>query len=494
MNIIHLEDDPKMLIKTEHALLQHDFKTDITYHQAYDEKELYVKFRACKPDGILLDISLNKDSKAGIKVLKKLRQEGFSGPIIMFSNIANVDVIASCLASGASDYVSKELGEVELAYRITKCIKDHMMMETLQNDSTFAGQTLRQVQYQMLQIIKSPIKSVFVFGETGTGKEVVWEILKASLDKNIPCKSINCGALPEDLVESELFGHKKGAFTDAKRDKKGLFELADGGFLFLDEVATLSPSAQVALLRVLENGEFTPIGAEKDKKVKVRIIAATNENLKKLIADGSFRLDLYQRLKSVKIELPPLRARTKEELSELIDFLVYQLNKGEQGDFAYHISPQAKLLLMNYDWREGNVRELSQIISAATIDPICRDNKKIIEAKSLPSYFIKNYNNAKELAVSSPKDSSSTQKASWNAPGNPSPCYHDIAFPLSFKDEEERLLSYVLKRFIDNHPDSLRYLTNIAKNIGIPTPTLQRKLNRLAEVGLLPKELDSFVN
>lgn len=233
----------------------------------------------------------------------------------------------------------------------------------------------------MLPRIAASDSPVLIEGESGTGKEIFASSIKdLSTRKNKPFVKINCAAIPETLIESELFGYKKGAFTDAKADKKGLFSIASGGTLFLDEVAELPLSTQAKLLRVLEQGEIIPLGGTSPEKVDVRIIAATNKNLRLLVEEGKFREDLFYRLNVVYIYLPPLRER-KEDIPLLVEHFIDYFNV-LKGKKVRGIKNRAMSILMDYDY-PGNVRELKNIIESAFV----LIDEGYIDVNHLPVYL-----------------------------------------------------------------------------------------------------------
>ncbi len=232
--------------------------------------------------------------------------------------------------------------------------------------------------FDILPNIAESESTVLIQGASGTGKELFARAIhNLSLRKKGPFVAINCGALPDTLLESELFGYVKGAFTDAKKDKPGRFALAKGGTIFLDEVESLSPATQVKLLRVLQEREFEPLGAIAPVKADVRVLAATKENLSKLVGNGTFRDDLYFRVNVVKIDLPPLRER-REDIPLLVEHFIAKLN-GKMGRTIQYISDQALSVLMHYGF-PGNIRELQNIIEHAFV--MCRGNE--IQPQHLP--------------------------------------------------------------------------------------------------------------
>jgi transcriptional regulator with PAS, ATPase and Fis domain len=252
-----------------------------------------------------------------------------------------------------------------------------------------------QALYQLIADVASTDVSVLIEGESGTGKELVARAIhQRSARSAQPFVSVNCGALPDTLFESELFGYVRGAFTDARRDKPGLFQQAHQGTLFLDEVGELSPASQVKLLRALQEGEVTPLGATESVAVDVRVLAATNRNLGALIQDGGFRQDLFYRVCVVPIDLPPLRSR-REDIVPLVEHLL-PLVAAQTGRPQREIAPAALAALYDYDY-PGNVRELRNILERALV--VCHSER--IELDHLPAAVVGRLRSLSEGAASS---------------------------------------------------------------------------------------------
>ena len=293
--------------------------------------------------------------------------------------------------------------------------------------------------FEILPHIAESDCTVLIQGESGTGKELFARAIhNSSKRKKGPFIAVNCGALPENLLESELFGYKKGAFTDAKKDKPGRFALAEGGSLFLDEVSDLSPLLQAKLLRVLQEKEYEPLGATTTLKADARIIAATNRNLSTMVSQKSFREDLFYRLNIVKMELPSLRKR-KEDIPLLVNHFIKKLNL-KTGKKIIFVSEHIIRLLMSYDF-PGNVRELENIIEHAFV--MCQGEK--LEVEHLPAEFRESF-----MTASSTKPSS----------------FHD-----RFQESEENIIKDALQRNLGNRSAT-------AKELGMHPSTLWRKMKQ----------------
>jgi DNA-binding NtrC family response regulator len=283
---------------------------------------------------------------------------------------------------GADEYIVKPFSPMELKARINSLLTNRQLMrENLEQEERIASLTRsletrctyqnivgqsKQMEkiYQIMELTKNTERPLLITGETGTGKELIAKTIHYIGDKkNKPYIVQNCSAFSENLLESEIFGHVKGAFTGAIQDKKGLFEMANGGTLFLDEIGELSQNTQAKLLRILEYGTFYPLGGNKEKKVKVKLITATNKDLKSCIKERTFREDLYYRLNVINIALPPLRER-KEDILLLIEHFIEELNKNNTE--KKHFTKPALKRLMEYSY-PGNIRELKNIIDKAYI-------------------------------------------------------------------------------------------------------------------------------
>lgn len=327
------------------------------------------------PDAVLLDVRLPDQS--GIEVLEKLKQGGDTRSVIMMTADPQLDDVKTALRLGAYDFVSKPINFEELGVTLQNALEAGALRTEVES---LRGEVRRRTGYhdvigvsrKMTELMKfvgkvaaSEASTILIQGESGTGKDLVAKAIHyESSRKDKPFVAINCSAIPETLMEAELFGHERGAFTDAKAMKKGLFEVADGGTLFLDEIGELSPLLQAKLLRVLEDQVIRRVGGVRDMQVEVRVIAASNRDLERAVREGHFRQDLYYRLAIISIFLPPLRDR-KEDVPALVEFFLDHYNrkfrKTVQG-----LSEETRQLLMNYDW-PGNVRELKNALERAMI-------------------------------------------------------------------------------------------------------------------------------
>ncbi|MBX3348033.1 MAG: sigma-54-dependent Fis family transcriptional regulator [Nitrospira sp.] len=342
--------------------------------QASDGPEGLDIFRKEDPDLVLLDIVL--PGTDGLAVLQMLRTERKSTPVIMLTGTKSVKTAVDAMKLGAADYLSKPFDVDELRIVIDRALNSS---ELEQEVTQLRAQVVKRYAFhnligksQGMQEIYAKIEqvadsrtTVLITGESGTGKELVAKALHYnSSRRERPFVALNCAALPETLIESELFGHEKGSFTDATARRVGQFELANTGTLFLDEIGDLSPITQAKLLRVIQEREFTRIGGVQPIKVDVRIVAATNKNLDDLVRKGLFREDLYYRINVISLYLPPLRERTEDIPLIANHFLEKRLEEAQRPPIEF--GKEALELLTRYPW-PGNVRELENFIEQAFI-------------------------------------------------------------------------------------------------------------------------------
>ncbi|ACU05942.1 sigma-54-dependent transcriptional regulator [Pedobacter heparinus] len=312
-------------------------------------------------DLLLIDYRLPDGT--GLDILSHVLEKGLLQPVIIMTSFNDVRTAVKSIQLGAFDYITKPVNPDELMMIIKNALgkKENSRNSAVEHADAIKGKSaIADKLYEHINLVAPTDMSVIIQGESGTGKEYAARALHAqSKRRDKPFVAIDCGALSKDLAASELFGHTKGAFTGALNDKKGQFEAANSGTLFLDEVGNLSYEVQVKMLRALQERIIQPLGSTKTIKVDVRIITATNDDLKTSVANGLFREDLYHRLNEFKIQLPALRDRGKD--IELFISHFIKLSNSELDRNVQSISPQAKELLLRYDW-PGNLRELKNVI------------------------------------------------------------------------------------------------------------------------------------
>jgi len=327
------------------------------------------------PDLVLLDVRL--PDLGGLEVLQQLKQNGDARAVIMITADPQLDDVKAALKLGAYDFVGKPVDFDELsvttrnALEATKLkseveeLRGAMRRRTGYHEVVGISKKMTELMIFVRKVAASEATTILVQGESGTGKDLVAKAIHyESSRRDKPFVAINCSAIPETLMEAELFGHERGAFTDAKTMKKGLFEVADGGTLFLDEIGELSPLLQAKLLRVLEDQVIRRVGGVKDMQVDVRVIAASNRDLEKAVREGQFRQDLYYRLAIISIFLPPLRER-KDDILPLVEFFIELYNQKFKKSIR-GLGEDTRKLLFGHDW-PGNVRELKNAIERAMI-------------------------------------------------------------------------------------------------------------------------------
>jgi len=325
-------------------------------------------------DVVFLDIKM--PGMDGMELQEHIHRIDPEIAVIMITAFASVETAVRALKAGAFDYVTKPIEPDELSHLVLRAMEQRRLrkenvqlrekIDELVSVDTIIGDSpaMRKVM-ELVQHVATTDATVLILGESGTGKELIARAIHANSQRRyFPIVPVNCGALPESLLESELFGHEKGAFTGAQHRRKGKIEMADGGTLFLDEVGVIDQKMQVDLLRVLETKELMRIGGTRSIKVNFRVVCATNENLENAVEEGRFREDFYYRINVFTIEVPPLRARRSDIpllANHFLERLAKQMDKRITG-----ISPEAMSLLMAHDW-PGNVRELSNAIERAMV-------------------------------------------------------------------------------------------------------------------------------
>jgi len=386
--LLIVDDDPITLDLLMEVLTREGYKVNT----ALSGEEAISKAKETLFDIVITDIRMgNKD---GMEVLRSIKRISPETIVIMITAFGSIDTAIEAIREGAFDYISKPFKLEEIKLTIRKALEQRRLVE---ENRLFRQELIDKYHFknvigrtpQMLQVYKTIAKvantksTVLLYGERGTGKELIARSIHYNSSRNTrPFIPVDCASLVETLMESELFGHVRGAFTGAQTTKKGLIEEADGGTLFLDEISNLSLQTQAKLLRFLQEHEIKRVGGVETIRLDVRVIAATNKPLEPLVKAGKFREDLFDRLNVVSISLPPLRER-REDIPLLATYFLNKFSE-ENGKKISHISPEALDILINYSW-PGNVRELEHIIERAVIlsrNPIILPEdlpKKIIE-------------------------------------------------------------------------------------------------------------------
>ncbi|HUI45784.1 MAG TPA: sigma-54 dependent transcriptional regulator [Nitrospirota bacterium] len=381
-------DDEKDICMALNILLT---KEGYTVKEAYNGEEALDRLRETNFDVVMTDIRMEKMD--GFEVLKQTQKISPETSVVMMTAFASVGSAVEAMRAGASDYITKPFINDEIRLTISKLLQSRelrienqiLRQELSQNRVAFANiigssEPMHKVFSFMEKVIPSK-SNILITGESGTGKGLVAQAIhSAGPRKDKPFISINCGAIPENLLESELFGHKKGSFTSANEDKKGLITMANGGTLFLDEIGELPPALQVKLLHVIQTKELTPVGDTRVITVDVRIIAATNADLIQRVKENRFREDLYYRLNVIEIHMPSLRER-RDDIPVLIKHYLGIFAK-ESAKTIKDIDYEAMQSLLAYDW-PGNIRELRNTIERAVV---LADNE-VITIHDLPDKF-----------------------------------------------------------------------------------------------------------
>jgi len=345
---------------------------------------------AHEPDVVLCDLMMPDGS--GIEFLRDVKERSEKIPVVMITAYTSTKSAIEALKAGAHDYIAKPFDNEELKIIVSKAVERReledeniYLRQALEEKYTFTniiGKSRRMQEiFGVVSRIAKTNSTVLINGESGTGKEMIARAIHTHSGRRGKFVSINCGALPENLLESELFGHERGAFTGATRDKKGLFQEASLGTIFLDEIGETSPAMQVKLLRVLHDRVVRRVGGNEETTVDVRVVAATNRDLGESIQKGTFREDLFYRINVIPIDLPPLRER-REDIPLLVEYFMNRYTR-ELGVPAKRISVEAMKALEDYSW-PGNVRELENVIERV----VALDPGDIVTTRSLPESIL----------------------------------------------------------------------------------------------------------
>ena len=383
--ILVVEDEQAIRLALKGLLSREGYEVEL----AEDGEQALSKLAADGYDLVLTDLALGRGI-SGMDVLQHAKQARPGTAVVMITAHGNEKIAVDAMKSGADDYVPKPFDNDEIRVVVRRALdryrlerENRLLLERIQRDYGFdtligSGKAMQNV-FETIQKVAETDLTVLVRGESGTGKELVAQALhNSSSRKQRPFVAVNCAAINRELVESELFGHEKGAFTGADSRREGRFEAAEGGTIFLDEIGDMAPETQAKVLRVLQERKLERVGATSSIEVDVRVVAATHRDLEKAVADGTFREDLYYRLKVVELELPPLRER-REDIAALADRFVGQVAE-RLGRPKKRLADDALAQLARHSW-PGNVRELRNVIEQAAVlssgDSITADDLKL---------------------------------------------------------------------------------------------------------------------
>jgi DNA-binding NtrC family response regulator len=422
-------------------------------------------------DLLLLDVSL--PGRSGLDLLRDIRHRDPHLPVVLITAYGSIDMARQAFKSGAQDYITKPWSNDELLAQIASAIEGRRLREEnvqlkralkqRYNFPNIIGKSDRIVSLLDLVAQVAPSRStILVVGESGTGKELIAKAIhSASPRADKPFVAVNSGSIPVDLLESQLFGHVKGAFTSAIASKKGLFEVADQGTIFFDEISTIGVETQAKLLRVIQEREFMRLGGTENIKVDVRIVAASNVDLLGLVRDSRFREDLYHRLNVIALKLPPLRER-REDIPLLLDHFSQQFSKENNRPLA-RFTREAMKLLMDYHW-PGNVRELENVVERA----IVLSSREEIDVDLLPEPILtRGMLGDARLQLSDLLNSLAKESNQSTPAGQPAPSLFEI-----MEQIERRVILDMLEQTGWNQ-------TEAAERFQVPLSTLNQKIKRL---------------
>jgi DNA-binding NtrC family response regulator len=366
MKVLIVDDERAIRYSLKEILEMENYQVEM----AENGLEGLEKARKEKYDAILCDIKMPEMD--GIELLGKLVEEGIESPVVMISGHADISTAVDCIKKGAFDFIEKPLDLNRILITLKNATdKANLVKETKILKKKIYGREMvgasAPIEHlrEMIGKVAPTQAGVLITGPNGSGKELVAQsIYQLSERSMMPFVEVNCAAIPSELIDSELFGHKKGSFTSAIKDHKGKFEQADGGTIFLDEIGDMSLAAQAKVLRVLQEKKLIPVGGDKEITVDVRVIAATNKNLQEEIAKGNFREDLYHRLSVIILSVPSLDER-KEDIPLLVEHFSEQIC-GEAGKPVREFAPEAMTLLQERAW-PGNIRQLRNVVERLLI-------------------------------------------------------------------------------------------------------------------------------
>ncbi len=450
-NILVIDDDSSIRETLDLYLAEEGYKV----FTAKDGTEGLDMFVQKSPDVVILDIRLPDID--GFTVLEDLREENENVKVIMITAHHDMESTIKAMKGGAFDYIHKPVNVDELDLAIKKALKalemekkiDGLLMEPSRQfkvgDIIGSGREMREV-FKTIGVVSQSRTTVLILGESGTGKELIAKVIHHNTSRDEPYIAINCSAIVETLLESELFGHEKGSFTGAVTKKLGKFEQARYGTVFLDEISEMSLNLQAKLLRVLQELEFERVGGKDRIRVNARIIAATNKDLKAMVQEGRFRDDLYYRLNIVSIRIPPLRER-REDIPMLVEYLLAKINR-DLHKRVLGIADDMMDIFMKYPW-PGNVRELENLLVRAVVVT----KSQILGKNDFPELSMSGTETA-EKKLSAADDSSAAGK--W----------------LTLDEVEERHIRKIISEAGGKNKGEL------CEILGISRPTLERKLEK----------------
>jgi two-component system response regulator AtoC len=450
--ILVIDDDASIRETLDLYLTEEGYKVE-TAETGTDGLNKYVKNPS---DVVILDIRL--PDVDGFSVLEDLKEENENVKVIMITAFHDMETTINAMKGGAFDYIHKPVNVDELDIAIKKALKslemekkiDGLLMEPSRSfrvgDIIGTGNKMREI-FKTIGIVSQSRTTVLIQGESGTGKELIAKVIHHNTSPDEPFIAVNCSAIVETLLESELFGHEKGSFTGAIARKLGKFELARLGTVFLDEISEMSVNLQAKLLRVLQEMEFDRVGGKDKVKVNARIMAATNKDLKAMVKEGKFRDDLYYRLNIVSITIPPLRER-RQDIAPLIDYLLAKINL-DLHKKVIGVSDEMMEIFMNYHW-PGNIRELENLLVRACVVA----QGQVLGKNDFPEL-------GKDEASKAPKEEMA-EVFTPNAPGK----------LLTLDDVEERYIRKVIKE------NDKKNKGEICEILGVSRPTLERKLEK----------------
>ena len=466
--VLVIEDDETLRLTMSSAFIEKNYVVD----QAESGEEAIVKSMANKYNLILLDMNLPGIN--GLDTLKEIKEKDNSTIVIMLTAYSSVKDAVTAVKLGAYNYLEKPIKSEDLIALAERALKANNMVKAAALSSPvfklgddrkkLIGTSVEMKRiFSLISKLTTVDTSVLIRGESGTGKELVARAIHMNgTRKDERFVAVNCSAIPENLIESEFFGHEKGAFTGADSRKIGKFQYSNGGTLFLDEIGDLCPSLQVKLLRALQEKKFTPIGSNRDIEVNVRIIAATNRNLEKMMETGEFREDLFYRLNVLPIYLPSLKER-KEDIPSLLKHFIDKFNK-EHGGKITTVMEEAIKLLTAYAW-PGNIRELENVVEHAFV----MENSSTLTPTSLPSSISGLTNSAFEAKLNMNNYKAKSETANGNE------IERKMNEVLDFQVQKQEFEKNFIINALKKHNGKIN---QTAIHANIPKKTLLRKLEK----------------